>query len=45
VHPGGGQFLLGDGSVTIVSEQIDLSAYQAMSTIAGGETHGAAASY
>ncbi len=37
-HPGGGQFLLADGSVRFVSEQVLMSAYQSVSTIAGGET-------
>jgi len=37
-HPGGGQFLLADGSVRFVSDQVLLASYQAASTIAGGET-------
>ena len=36
-HPGGSQFLMGDGHVKFISENIDLHAYQAMSTVAGGE--------
>ena len=33
-HPGGCNFLMRDGSVTFLSESIDLVAYQARSTIA-----------
>jgi len=36
-HPDGGNFLLGDGSVRFVAEAIELPAYRAASTIAGGE--------
>jgi prepilin-type N-terminal cleavage/methylation domain-containing protein len=36
-HPGGGSFLLADGSVHFIDEGIDLKAYQALSTIQGGE--------
>jgi prepilin-type processing-associated H-X9-DG protein len=37
-HPGGGNFGLGDGSVTFVSETIDLTVYRAMSTREGKES-------
>ena len=36
-HPGCGQFLFADGSVQLLMDQIDLSTYQALSTIAGSE--------
>ena len=37
-HPGGGLFLLCDGSVQFLSENIDMSIYTGLSTIQGGET-------
>jgi prepilin-type N-terminal cleavage/methylation domain-containing protein/prepilin-type processing-associated H-X9-DG protein len=36
-HPGGCNFLMGDGSATFLAESIDMVVYQAKSTIAGGE--------
>jgi prepilin-type N-terminal cleavage/methylation domain-containing protein/prepilin-type processing-associated H-X9-DG protein len=36
-HPGGGNFLFADGSAHFLQEGIDLAAYRALSTIAGGE--------
>jgi prepilin-type N-terminal cleavage/methylation domain-containing protein/prepilin-type processing-associated H-X9-DG protein len=36
-HPGGANFLMGDGSVRFVAQTIDLPTYWAMATIAGGE--------
>jgi prepilin-type N-terminal cleavage/methylation domain-containing protein/prepilin-type processing-associated H-X9-DG protein len=36
-HQGGALFLFGDGHVTFVSENVDLSTYRAISTRAGGE--------
>jgi prepilin-type N-terminal cleavage/methylation domain-containing protein/prepilin-type processing-associated H-X9-DG protein len=37
-HPGGGHFAFADGHVSYVSDEIDLVAYQALSTIAGEES-------
>jgi prepilin-type N-terminal cleavage/methylation domain-containing protein/prepilin-type processing-associated H-X9-DG protein len=34
-HPGGCNFLMGDGSVAFLSEDIDMASYRARSTIAG----------
>ena len=36
-HPQGGQFVFGDGSVKFISDSIDLTTYQALSTIHGRE--------
>ena len=36
-HPGGAQFLMGDGSVQFLSENMDMTTYRAMSTRSGGE--------
>jgi prepilin-type processing-associated H-X9-DG protein len=36
-HPGGAQFLLGDGSARMISENIDLATIRALATIKGGE--------
>jgi prepilin-type N-terminal cleavage/methylation domain-containing protein len=36
-HPGGAHFLVGDGSVTFISEAISLATYEALGTVAGGE--------
>ncbi|MEZ6091623.1 MAG: DUF1559 domain-containing protein [Pirellulaceae bacterium] len=36
-HPGGANFSLADGSVRFVGETIDMAAFRAISTIAGGE--------
>jgi len=36
-HPGGGQFLVADGSVHFLSYTIDFAVFQALSTRAGGE--------
>ncbi len=37
-HAGGANFLMGDGSVHFINENIDVRAYRALSTISGGET-------
>ena len=37
-HPGGANFVLGDGSVTFVSETIDYRAYNELGTRAEGES-------
>ena len=37
LHPGGLNFLFGDGSVKFIKEAINLPTYWALSTIAGGE--------
>jgi hypothetical protein len=39
-HPGGAQFLIGDGSVRFISENIALPVYQSLATRAGGEPIG-----
>jgi prepilin-type N-terminal cleavage/methylation domain-containing protein len=36
-HPAGANFLLGDGSVRLINERMDLRVFQAMGTRAGGE--------
>lgn len=40
MHAGGAHFLLGDGSVRFVGENINRNVYQALSTIDGGEVTG-----
>jgi hypothetical protein len=37
-HPGGAQFALGDGKITFISENIDMSVYRGLATREGGET-------
>lgn len=39
-HPGGANFLVGDGSVRLISENIDVTTYLAICTTGGGETTG-----
>lgn len=39
-HVGGAQFVLGDGHVVFISENIDQSVFQALSTLRGGEVIG-----
>jgi prepilin-type N-terminal cleavage/methylation domain-containing protein/prepilin-type processing-associated H-X9-DG protein len=36
-HPGGCNFLMADGSVVFLTEDIDMPSYRALSTIAGGD--------
>jgi prepilin-type N-terminal cleavage/methylation domain-containing protein len=36
-HPSGAHFVLGDGSVRVLNDEIDVRLYQALSTRAGGE--------
>ncbi len=36
-HPGGANFLMGDGSVNFLSESVDISILRGLSTMAGGE--------
>src|SRR5690606_2114558 len=36
-HTGGAQFVLGDGHVRFISENIDINTFRALSTRAGGE--------
>jgi prepilin-type processing-associated H-X9-DG protein len=36
-HPGGANFLAGDGSVHFVSENISLDVYKALATVDGAE--------
>ena len=40
MHPGGANFLMADGSVTFLSETLDLDVYKALGTIDGGELEG-----
>jgi len=37
-HPGGGNFVCGDGHVEFLDEEIDLDLYRALSTIAQGDS-------
>ena len=36
-HPGGAHFVFADGHVEFLSDTINMTTYQALSTIAGGE--------
>jgi hypothetical protein len=40
MHTGGGHFLMGDGAVRFISENVDLLTYQRLSTIADGNVIG-----
>jgi prepilin-type processing-associated H-X9-DG protein len=37
MHPGGANFLMGDGGVRFVRQSIDFTTYRAICTKAGGE--------
>ena len=37
-HPGGAQFLYGDGTVALISENVDYGVYLSTGSIAGQET-------
>ncbi len=37
-HPGGAQFALGDGKVTFISENVDVTLYRSLASREGGET-------
>ena len=39
-HVGGAQFLMGDGAVRFLSENMHMATYQAVSTRSGGEVTG-----
>ena len=39
-HPGGGNFLYADGTVHFIQEEIEMSVYRALSTVAGSEIAG-----